>query len=243
MEDIFKEKLLDALNNSTSKNRSDTLFNAMREMIMNEEFPAGYVLPNENVMCEELGIGRGTLREAYKALDSYGLITRSKAGTHINDKKEISKLTPFNMMVEKSDINDLNEFRTMIEGENAAFAAQRASKKNIYELAQIMLKMKENRFDRKALAYYDTKFHILIAKASQNSLLYDIMSHASTAFEKGSYYNYSRVTEKEVEANLNFHDRILEAIAKGDSKEAHDLMREHVHGVIKITEAKNNSGI
>ncbi len=251
MEDAYKKRLLNALDSADSKSISDTLFKTMRDMIIEGEMPAGYVLPNENAMCELLGIGRGTLREAYKALDSYSLIIRSKSGTYINEKKDITKLIPFNKMVEKSDLNDLLEFRIMIEAENAAHAAQRATKKNIYELAQIMLKMRENSSDIKALAYYDTKFHTMISKASQNTLLYDTMTLAAAVFEKGSYYAYNKATEVEIDATLDFHARILEAIAKGDSKTAHDLMREHVHEVAKIAntieknenELKNNKKI
>ena len=46
-------------------NISQNLFQRFKELITNGQLPAGYMMPNENVVSEQLGIGRSTLREAY----------------------------------------------------------------------------------------------------------------------------------------------------------------------------------
>ena len=48
-------------------NISQNLFQRFKELITNGQLPAGYMMPNENVVSEQLGIGRSTLREAYTA--------------------------------------------------------------------------------------------------------------------------------------------------------------------------------
>ena len=62
-------------------NISQNLFQRFKELITDGRLPAGYMLPNENVVSELLGVGRSTLREAYTALAVFGFIRRSKAGT------------------------------------------------------------------------------------------------------------------------------------------------------------------
>ena len=55
-------------------------------MITNGQLPAGYMMPNENVVSEQLGIGRSTLREAYTALAVFGFIL-------FRQREKTSKLT------------------------------------------------------------------------------------------------------------------------------------------------------
>ena len=57
------------LNIRPMKNMSDYLYQKISGMIMNGTLPEGYVFPNEAQLCEQLGVGRSTLREAYKALE------------------------------------------------------------------------------------------------------------------------------------------------------------------------------
>ena len=46
-------------------NISQNLFQRFKELITNGQLPAGYMMPNENVVSEQLGIGRSTLRGIY----------------------------------------------------------------------------------------------------------------------------------------------------------------------------------
>ena len=112
-------------------NISQNLFQRFKELITSGKLPAGYMMPNENVVSEMLGVGRSTLREAYTALAVFGFIRRSKAGTFINEIDNIVNIAPFSITVENSDLNDLLEFRYMLEGETASYAAKRATQKKL----------------------------------------------------------------------------------------------------------------
>lgn len=101
-------------------NISQTLFQRLKELIIEGKLPAGYMMPNENIVSEMLGVGRSTLREAYTALAVFGFIRRSKAGTFVNEIDNIVNIAPFSITVENSDLNDLLEFRYMLEGEQQA---------------------------------------------------------------------------------------------------------------------------
>ena len=75
------EKLLDKLVVNEIKTQSDFLADRIRDMIASGEFGDGYAFPNENDFCKRLKVSRGTLREAYKILDTQGFIHRKKHGT------------------------------------------------------------------------------------------------------------------------------------------------------------------
>ena len=76
---------LDDLVASERRNISDVIFRRIRDAIISGELPPGYVFPNENELCKKLNIGRSSLREAYSPLETLKLISRSKAGTYVND--------------------------------------------------------------------------------------------------------------------------------------------------------------
>ena len=45
-------------------NISQNLFQRFKELITNGQLPAGYMMPNENVVSEQLGIGRRGVKSA-----------------------------------------------------------------------------------------------------------------------------------------------------------------------------------
>jgi len=57
---------------------------ALRQSILNDGFSDGR-LPREETLASQLGVSRGTVREALRSLEEEGLITRQRGiGTHVN---------------------------------------------------------------------------------------------------------------------------------------------------------------
>ena len=48
--------------------------NNMKEYIMSGQIDVGQKLPTEKEWCEKMGVGRGTVREAFRILEAKGLI-------------------------------------------------------------------------------------------------------------------------------------------------------------------------
>ena len=52
-------------------------------------YPAGQVLPNEELLCQELAVSRTALREAVKVLAGKGLLeARPRIGTRVRSKDQ-----------------------------------------------------------------------------------------------------------------------------------------------------------
>ena len=212
-------------------NISQNLFQRFKELITDGRLPAGYMLPNENVVSELLGVGRSTLREAYTALAVFGFIRRSKAGTYINEIDNIVNIAPFSITVENSDLSDLLEFRYMLEGETASYAAKRATPEDISQLEYYYEKMKEHRHDVNQFVDYDDMFHMQVANATHNKLLISTMMASKDSFENGirlamreSLIQNPRV----IDVTIELHGKIIECIKNGDFQNAHTAMREHI---------------
>ena len=220
------------LKNDLEKNNiSQQLFQRFKELIISGKLPAGYMMPNENVVSEMLGVGRSTLREAYTALAVFSFIRRSKAGTFVNEIDNMVNIAPFSITVENSDLHDLLEFRYMLEGENASYAAKRATPEDIAQLEYYHEKMKEYRHDINQFADYDAMFHMQVANATHNKLLISTMLASKDSFENGirlvmreSLVQNPRV----IDVTIELHEKIIDAIRNGDYQIAYTAMREHI---------------
>ena len=223
--------ILNQLKFNSSETISGTLFERLRNMIINGQLPAGFVFPNETTFCDQLGVGRTTLREAYKALESAGFITRTKRGTYVNSVQQINEAMPFSMIIRMSDFSELLEFRLLFEGELASLAAKRATDVNIRNLNSYLEKMRESKNDLHKLTQYDTMFHLEIAYASQNKFISNTFSLMSDTLYKFVFNAFQIDTENNVAQALDYHQKILDAIIARDDKAAKKAMKDHVHEI------------
>lgn len=226
-----EKNVIDKLKMNLPGNAADLLVEKFRSMILSGEIPAGYVFPSETRFCEQLGVSRSTLREAYKALENTGFITRVKRnGTMVNDFSDISRSASLGTSLIMSDLDELMEFRVMIEGELASLAAQRISEENLAVMREALHQMSNTR-NLKEFTRYDTMFHMEVAKAARNRLLISTMENAQDAFQGGIYQAFQIDTESNLSQALEFHTRILEALERRDSAAAYTLMRQHINSV------------
>lgn len=233
MENKLSDEIIEYLKIKPKNNQiSKVLFEKMNHLIITGKLPVGFTFPNENDMCKMLNIGRSTIREAYTALSVLGFITRTKAGTKVNDMSDMIHFAPFSATLNTSDRNDLLEFRFMLEAEIARYAANRATKEEITKLGEANEKMKiyiHN--DSNKFAYYDAQFHMGIAYASHNHLLISTMIAAREAIENGirkAAMNAANQKNNVLEVAIHLHQKLIEAIEKGDAQTASSIMKEHI---------------
>jgi DNA-binding FadR family transcriptional regulator len=121
-------------------------------------------------------------------------------------------------------LRQLNETRLSIEPDAAAFAAQRATKKQILTLRRIQGQL-EKAPDNTAAIEVDIAAHHAIADASGNliyRLILDSLAELSVASRLRTIGRIGKQTAVE------HHSRILEAISRHDPEEAREAMRVHI---------------
>ena len=182
-------------------------------------------------MCQRLGIGRTTIREAYKMLEVGGYITRSKRGTFVNDSDKIAAELPFSAAIEQSNFNDVIEFRSMLESQIASIAAERATDEHIARLGKLIESMVQHQDSISELTYYDTQFHMAVAEATNNKLIEQIMTMAKEAFFSAMYVSFQVETEENIKQAVGAHREILDAISRHDPKRARNAMFAHIQTI------------
>ncbi len=228
---------LDSLVVSSRTNISIRLFEEIKEKIVSGELPAGYVFPNEIVLSEKLKVGRTTLREAFQALASMGLIKRTKNGTFVEDPKNIAGSTPLSELFKQSEIDDLLEFRIMVEAEIAALAAVRATDEDIAMLEQCIASVEESQGNIAELIQYDTRFHTCLGEASKNKLFAQTIQVIENSYESVLMEVYEN-DKKILNRAQAFHRKILSAIKEHDALKARDASHQHIVDVVRAATQK-----
>lgn len=224
------ERLFTSLQSIASRGLSDTLLDRLVEMILDGTLPPGYEFPNENVICSNLNIGRSTLRETYKALMALGFITRSKRGTKVNKTRKIISSVPLNFIVRNSNLDDLDDFRKMLETETAYRAAKNASEEQVAEIKRVLDYMRENVSNIEALTKGDTSFHLAIANGSQNTMMINTVTAVLSEIETSAHMGYYTDTST-IGKSIYFHEQIYDAIHARDKERARTAMRSHIQDI------------
>lgn len=227
--------LFATLGSITKKSISNVLLEKFVELIMDGTLKPGFTFPNENVMCRRMGIGRSTLRETYTALKAMGFITRTKAGTTVNNNKQIIASVPLNYMFKNSELQDIYEFRNMLETQCAQIASMRASEDSINTMANIIkeMRIKGAEHDIDALTELDVKFHFEIASSVGNPLIKNTLVAVTNEFEHSAYAGYC-LDQSIIEQSIDFHQQIYEAIKNHDAELARFKMQAHIKNIYYV---------
>src|SRR5499427_6606065 len=151
----------------------------IHELIREGRFKAGDQLPSERELAETFRVSRTSVREALRALETQGLIvSRTGMGNFVADLPVESLVAPLAKLLieEKSALADIFELRKLIEPHIAVLAAERATKKDIERMEEILEKQVEavNRGESGVEA--DAELHFAISQATQNQALEKLVS-------------------------------------------------------------------
>lgn len=229
--DVLLSELIDGRLEGGS-NKTDLLLKELNHLIISRQLPAGYIFPNENVMCEMLSIGRGTLREVYKVLELNGLITRSKSGTTVNDVQSIAKQGTFDTSLLLSEEENIIEFLLIVEPEAASLAARKASPEELEKIYEVMMQLEIVNKDRdfQKVIEINALFHQLIREASHNPVLISSIYSSRKHYEEQilpPLINDSPTSIEFMDLCLMQHYSLYYALKSKDEEKAYEVMHEH----------------
>lgn len=222
----------------------EQVFEQLKQLLIDGEWRQGEKLPSENSLAEMLGVSRITVRQALQKLGALGLIeTRLGEGSFVKVIDISDSMRPLLPAVYLSgnEIEQVFEFRQIIDVESIRLAVARCSKEDIEELKKIHRKMmrKKDEADAAGFAKMDTEFHFKISQITGNSLIIK-----TNEILRDVINSYVTVIIKKMgqDTALEYHGKILEAMEAGDEKSAIELMRKHLTNNVKyIDEIKSES--
>lgn len=210
------------------KSSVDLVEDALIEYIITNDLKAGDRLPNGKELCVLLNVSLGTLREGIQRLAVRNVLeVRRSVGVFVSPKNGTSDdPLGFSLVRDRTKlIQDLADFRLVIEPRAAAMAAQNATKEDIAELEYLCSAVNEKLFCDEPHVKEDSAFHSCIARCSGNLVFARISPLLRDTIEEYSKENPYKNFSREV---ANFHRAILDAIMRHDSIAASDAMYYHL---------------
>ena len=205
----------------------------LRERILAHDFAPGTHLPAVDVLLEEFGVSRATLREALNVLESEGLVTlrRGPGGGAIvtaPDGLAITSSLEALLRFEGTTVEQIMEVRLVVDPLAGRLAAERAE---VIDLELVRQSVERQR-DPAVLDSYERwfeenlYFHWAIAAASHNPLVRILSESLHNIVLTGGLR--VEMTTEERRRSVSEHEAIYERIADRDPDGAATRLHEHV---------------
>jgi GntR family transcriptional repressor for pyruvate dehydrogenase complex len=215
----------------TAVSKTDSLVDSVISSIANGEYTPGSKLPPENYYVKEYGLSRVTVREAFKKLNSMGVVSiRQGDGTFVKAIKPfgINRAVLPLLMANRETIEDVYETRIIIEEAILELVIRLRSNGDILALRGIVSEMGRAVYASDVEEYntLDDNFHDKLTEICGNPVLASI--YDSLAVIRKSNIRKSNSSMKSIEKSIKDHQDILDAIEQKDGARAKDLMRRHL---------------
>jgi GntR family transcriptional repressor for pyruvate dehydrogenase complex len=222
----------------------DSVAKRLIQLLMGGHYQAGEKLPSELELASQFNVGRGTIREAIKALAIVGFVRAERGkGTFVADRSEFL-IGPISLGFESSaNLDSLIETRKLIEVHTARLAARHATKPDIAKVESHVLAMERaaQMDEMEEHAKADVAFHFAIADVSQNALLSQFLTLIRNLMQQWVKATVGRPGV--AQAALTQHKEILEAIRSRNEDQAAEAMARHLDSMAeRLLAEKPKSG-
>ncbi|WP_194905792.1 FadR/GntR family transcriptional regulator [Catenulispora rubra] len=206
----------------------DEVIDKLREQISSGAWAVDARIPTEPELVEALNVGRGTVREAVRALAHAGLLeVRRGDGTYVRARSELSGA--LRREIQATTHDHVQEVRRAIEVEAARLAARRATPADLEACdralaARDVAARKVEKADHSDTSWVDewveadANFHTAMVAAAGNPLLLDLYLEIGSALR-------TVLTERALRTDFDRflvagHSTLLDAVRAGDPEAA-----------------------
>jgi len=194
---------------------SDRAYRLIRHKLITLELPPKTAI-DEQVLMQDLELGRTPIREALQRLAAEGLVmVAPRRGMFVAD-------------ISITDLQKIFEMRMVLEGFCARLAAERATEAQLAAmeaLVQDLDRVPDDK-DGKALMAVDEQFHELLYQAADNELLADTLRRLLAQSLRIWYLVLDRLDG--VRAAMEQHIAITRALEARDGALAETIVQEHI---------------
>jgi DNA-binding GntR family transcriptional regulator len=189
---------------------------ALEEAIISGELEPGQRI-HADVLAAQYGMSRIPVREALRSLHEAGWVDiKPRYGVHVRERTA-------------RELDELFEFRAVIEGLVAGWAARRRDEDDLTRLARSIEDSRAAMVDPAA----GSGFYAALRAAAGNSVL----ATTSAALEKRARFYFSTVAHELGEDWLHVHESVLASVRAQDAEAAEAAARRHIEDTGKAVRA------
>lgn len=201
----------------------DQVADIIRRKIIANEIVGGTKI-SEREISEMLKISTTPIKEAFRMLESEGiLVSIPRKGTFVSE-------------LPKENLKSISVIRSSLEGTAAFFASFHATRDEIKimedSLNEALLCIEND--NKEGLLKENNTFHETIRIAARNNYLLNLLRTLDSIDKSVRIVSLDKSKEERLK-DSNEHFKIWEAIKRSQSKEAEELMMQHIRRVIDMT--------
>lgn len=212
--------------------------NYIKEHIVNENLKPGDALPVEGRMAEELGVSRGSIREAVRSLESLGILeVRHGNGLFVRglNLDAVLDVFSFSLMLDPRGLWDLYRMRRLWESSLMPEVVSRIQDADLDECREILSEWGRCLKEGGPFREQDRLFHQALYRTIGNNLLLKLADVFWLAYTNAETriltLDRAQMSESEMRRNFSNHQKILQAVISRDGDLAQRLMSDHYEGI------------
>lgn len=203
------------------------------DFIASEGLKPGDTVPSEVQVCKDLGVSRGSVREAYRTLAALGILVieggrrprLQSVNAHV-----LAQVFGYALSTAQVNATHVLETRRALEVQGVQGAALRLSDAEKQRLRDLVAQMRDalKMRDHARRVSSDMAMHALLAEASGNPLNPILLNALRQPLEQLMQIDLGeRRTQAELLTIVEAHERIVERVCAGDAAGAAAAMSAH----------------
>jgi GntR family transcriptional regulator, transcriptional repressor for pyruvate dehydrogenase complex len=205
----------------------------IREAILSQRLLPSDRLPSSRNLAEQFGVSRALIIEALRVLEHSGLVvtrTGARGGTFVRKPTADQVIREVGILIRSGGVGlaALSEIRELLEGQNAVWAAKRATAEQLDALREVAEEMRSlattNARRAGDVEDLDVRLHTILAEAAHNELSAAIVMGIVPALR-----DMIGLLPPHIESDAaEQYEAIYRAIARRDARAARAAMVHHV---------------
>jgi DNA-binding FadR family transcriptional regulator len=210
----------------------------LRRRIVRGELSQGDALPSEAALMAQFGVSRPTLREAFRVLESEGLISVRRGahgGARVQTPNGDTAARYAGLVLEYrgATLEDVFDARNILEPPCAAILAGRRTQADIKQLRAAVNEARDAMDDPNSLIRLHNDFHALMIELAGNQTMavltgmvrhiIDLSSVAHVAADAGSPANI-----RSIRKGFRAHEKLVDHIEAREADLAQELWSKHL---------------
>ncbi len=211
---------------------------SLKRFITDNALQGGDPLPAEGDLARSLGVGRNSVREAIKALESLGMLeTRRGIGVFVRDFSLDALIDnlPYGLGRSLRDIEEIIEIRRTLETAMIGPAIERMPPEDLAELREITGAMRRRAVKGESFAAEDQRFHAVLFRCLDNRMLIRLIEVFWLAFDRAA--DFFNTENPDPIQTWRDHDAIVAAVAARDVEQARERLAIHYRGIASVLAA------
>jgi DNA-binding FadR family transcriptional regulator len=229
-----RNRRLSPLTTINRTGRSEEVRRQIERAILAKDFAPGERLPSERELIETFGVSRVSVREAIRSLEALGLVRVYQGrGAFVTDRRSgLGEPMARWLEIHRHEALELLAVRGALDEYAAVSAVEdgnRQALKKVREAQEAFAAAAEAGEPTSELVALDTDFHIAIAEAGGNRLLYDLLTDLHSYLAESRYLALTPPDRPRRSAEE--HAAIVDALEAGDAEGARAAMATHIASV------------